>query len=124
MAAAAVLMGEVIRPQHRGKAVGALQTGFPIGWGIAAVLATLFFSLMPAALAWRTLFWVGLSPALLVLFVRRLVTEPPVVRADAEKPGGGRQDGELPGNLFRADAANNRPDRPLVEPAYRVAITR
>jgi MFS family permease len=77
-AAAAVLMGEVIRPQHRGKAVGALQTGFPIGWGIAAVLATLFFSLMPAALAWRTLFWVGLSPALLVLFVRRLVKEPPV----------------------------------------------
>src|SRR6267142_1345565 len=47
-AAAAVLIGEVIRPQHRGKAVGAMQSGWAIGWGIAALLATLFFTVMPA----------------------------------------------------------------------------
>jgi MFS family permease len=77
-AAAAVLMGEAVRAEHRGKAVGALQTGFPIGWGIAAVLATLFFSAFSQQAAWRVLFWVGLSPALLVFFVRRYVKEPPV----------------------------------------------
>jgi MFS family permease len=77
-AAAAVLMGEIIRPEHRGKAVGTLQTAFPVGWGIAALLATLFFSVFSQEVAWRALFWVGLSPALLVLYVRRYVKEPPV----------------------------------------------
>ena len=77
-AAAAVLMGEVIRAEHRGKAVGTLQSGWPVGWGAAALLATLFFSVLPQEVAWRALFWVGLTPALLVFFVRRFVKEPPV----------------------------------------------
>jgi MFS family permease len=77
-AAAAVLMGEVIRAQHRGKAVGAMQSGWAVGWGIAALLATLFFSTFPQGLAWRALFWAGFTPALLVLFVRRFVKDPPV----------------------------------------------
>ncbi len=77
-AAAAVLVGEVIRAEHRGKAVGTLQSAWPIGWGIAALIATLFFSVLPQELAWRALFWFGLSPALLVFFVRRFVDEPPV----------------------------------------------
>ncbi len=77
-AAAAILVGEIIRPENRGKAVGAMQSGWAVGWGMAALLATLFFSLMPTELAWRALFWVGVTPALLVLFVRRAVDEPPV----------------------------------------------
>jgi MFS family permease len=77
-AAAAVLMGEVIRAEHRGKAVGTMQTGWPIGWGLAALLATLFFSIFSQDVAWRALFWVGLTPAILVFFVRRFVSEPPV----------------------------------------------
>jgi MFS family permease len=77
-AAAAVLMGEVIRAEHRGKAVGTLQSGWPIGWGAAALLATWFFSAFSQEVAWRALFWVGLTPALLVFFVRRFVKEPPV----------------------------------------------
>jgi MFS family permease len=77
-AAAAVLIGEVIRPQHRGKAVGTMQSGWAIGWGLAAIMATIFFSQMPAETAWRWLFWVGLTPALLVFFVRRMVDEPTV----------------------------------------------
>jgi MFS family permease len=77
-AAAAVQMGEVIRAEHRGKAVGTMQSGWPVGWGAAALLATLFFSVFPPELAWRVLFWVGLTPALLVFFVRRHVKEPPV----------------------------------------------
>jgi MFS family permease len=77
-AAAAVLVGEIIRPENRGKAVGAMQSGWAIGWGIAALLATLFFSVMPAETAWRALFWVGVTPALLVFFIRRAVDEPTV----------------------------------------------
>src|SRR5438477_8581376 len=77
-AAGAVLMGEVIRAEHRGKAVGAMQSGWAIGWGIAALLATAFFTLLPQDIAWRALFWAGLTPAVLVFFLRRFVDEPPV----------------------------------------------
>jgi len=80
-AAASVLIGEVIRAQHRGKAVGAMQSGWAVGWGFAALLATLFFSIFPADTAWRALFWVGLTPAILVFYVRRYVDEPPVYKA-------------------------------------------
>jgi MFS family permease len=77
-ACAAVLIGEVIRPQNRGKAVGAMQSGWAIGWAIALLLYLLFFSIMPAETAWRALFWVGLSPALLVFYIRRFVDEPEI----------------------------------------------
>jgi MFS family permease len=91
-AAGAVLIGEFIRPENRGKAVGTMQSGWAVGWGIAALLATLFFSTMPADLAWRALFWVGITPALLVLFMRRLVEEPAVftqTRRDIDAGGRG-----------------------------------
>jgi MFS family permease len=84
-AAAAVLIGELIRAEHRGKAVGAMQSGWAIGWGIAALMATLFFSVFPQETAWRALFWVGLTPALLVFFVRRMVDEPRVFAQTRQK---------------------------------------
>jgi len=84
-AAGAVLMGEVIRAQHRGKAVGSVQSGWAIGWGIAAIMATWFFSVLPQDTAWRALFWVGLLPAFLVFFVRRFVDEPKVFTATQNK---------------------------------------
>lgn len=77
-AAAAVLVGEFIRAEHRGKAVGAMQSGWAIGWGIAAIAATVFFVIFPQETAWRALFWVGITPALLVFFIRRMVDEPKV----------------------------------------------
>jgi MFS family permease len=80
-AAGAVLIGEVIPAQHRGKAVGSVQSGWAIGWGIAAVVATLFFTVFPQNIAWRALFWVGVLPAFMVFFVRRFVDEPPIFQA-------------------------------------------
>ena len=77
-AAGAVLLGEVIRPEHRGKALGMMQAGWAVGWGAAALLYALFFSVLPAGTAWRALFLVGIAPALLVFFVRRYVAEPTV----------------------------------------------
>jgi MFS family permease len=100
-AAAAVLVGEVIRSADRGKAVGAMQSGWAVGWGFAAVAATLLLTTLPAYMtaeaayfneahdsivanggavdeSWRALFFVGLLPAVLVFFVRRFVDEPAV----------------------------------------------
>src|SRR5689334_9646445 len=77
-AAGAVLLGEVVRPQHRGKALGVMQAGWALGWGTAALLYAFFFSILPPQTAWRALFLVGIAPALLVFWVRRYVEEPPV----------------------------------------------
>jgi MFS family permease len=77
-AAGAVLLGEIIRAQHRGKALGFMQAGWAVGWGAAASLYAVFFSWLPPETAWRVLFFVGIAPALLVFFVRRYVEEPAV----------------------------------------------
>src|SRR5208282_5668912 len=47
-AVGSVLMGEAIRAQHRGKAVGTVQGGWAVGWGFAAICYTLLFSILPA----------------------------------------------------------------------------
>jgi MFS family permease len=80
-AAGAVLMGEAIRPQFRGRAVGSVQSGWAIGWGIAVIAQAILFSLMPAETAWRWMFAVGALPALLVFYLRRYVTEPEIAAA-------------------------------------------
>ena len=77
-AAGAVLLGESIRAEHRGKALGIMQSGWAVGWGIATLLNFVFFSLLPMQTAWRALFLVGILPAIFVFFVRRYVEEPPV----------------------------------------------
>jgi MFS family permease len=77
-AAGAVLMGEVIRPQYRGRAVGSVQSGWAVGWGLAVLSQAILFSLMPAETAWRWMFAVGALPALLVFYLRRYVTEPDI----------------------------------------------
>ena len=90
-AVGSVLMGEMIRPQHRGKAVGTVQGGWAIGWGMAALAYSLLFSLLPASTAWRAMFWIGILPALLVFYIRRFVPEPEVfskTRAQIVSEGG------------------------------------
>jgi MFS family permease len=77
-AAGAVLLGESIRAEHRGKALGIMQAGWAVGWGMATILYAVFFTLLPLQTAWRALFLVGIAPAVLVFFVRRYVEEPPV----------------------------------------------
>ncbi len=77
-AAGAVLLGESIRPEHRGKALGVMQAGWALGWGAAALLYALFFSILPAATAWRVLFLIGIAPAFFVFWVQRYVQDSPV----------------------------------------------
>src|ERR1700728_622042 len=66
-AAGAVLMGEVIRDKYRGRGVGFVQTGAAIGPGAAALVYAGLYAVLPEAIAWRTLFVIGLSPALVGL---------------------------------------------------------
>lgn len=84
-AVGSVMIGEIIRAEHRGKAVGTVQSGWAIGWGAAAVMFTVFFTLLPEDVAWRALFWVGLAPALLIFYIRRHVRDPEVFSATREK---------------------------------------
>ncbi len=84
-AVGSVMIGEIIRPQHRGKAVGTVQSGWAVGWGVAAILFTVFFSVLPEDLAWRALFWIGVLPALLIFYVRKNVREPEVSTATRER---------------------------------------
>jgi len=77
-AVGSVLMGEIVRGEHRGKAVGTVQSAWAVGWGISAIAYTVVYSLVPEALAWRILFWIGILPALLVFYIRKHVPEPRV----------------------------------------------
>jgi MFS family permease len=74
-AVGSVLIGEAIRSEYRGRAVGTVQGGWAIGWGISALFYTVFFSLLPSSLACRAMFWIGLLPALLAVWVRSHVSE-------------------------------------------------
>ncbi len=80
-AAGSVLMGEVIDARHRGKAVGVVQGGWAIGWGAGAIAYIVVFSLLPNEWAWRVMFFLGISPAALVIYIQRYVSEPRVFEA-------------------------------------------
>lgn len=93
-AAGAVLMGETIRPEFRGRAVGSVQSAWAIGWAVAVLAQAVIFSILPPEQAWRAMFVVGCLPALLVFYLRRFVVEPEVAAAVRAKL---RRDGEAPG---------------------------
>ena len=83
-AVGAVLMGETIRAQYRGRAVGCVQSGWAIGWGLAVLSQAALFTLLPPETAWRAMFVLGALPALLVYYLRRYVEEP-VVSTEARQ---------------------------------------
>jgi len=84
-AVGSVLIAEMMRAAHRGKAVGTVQSGWAVGWGAAAILFSLVFSVVPEQYAWRTMFWVGILPALLIVYIRRNVKDPEIFHATRAK---------------------------------------
>jgi MFS family permease len=70
-AVGAVLLGELVTPAHRGKAIGAVQSAAGPGSALAALLAGPVAAMLPITLGWRVAFWIGVLPALLVFFVRK-----------------------------------------------------
>ncbi len=71
-----VLMAEMVPARFRGTAVGSLQSGFAVGWALAAVVSGVLLTALPPEWGWRATFWAGLAPAALVLVLRRFVKEP------------------------------------------------
>ena len=76
-ATGAVLVSETFPPEHRNKAISIMQSGWALGYILAAVLAALVLgnpALGPDA--WRWLFVLGVLPAIVTLWIRRRVREP------------------------------------------------
>jgi MFS family permease len=76
-AAGSVLVAETWPAEHRGKAIGMMQSAWAVGYLLAAVLAA---AVLPAW-GWRPLFLLGVLPALVTLWIRRGIAEPPTWRA-------------------------------------------
>ncbi|MCW5982795.1 MAG: MFS transporter [Bryobacteraceae bacterium] len=79
--AGSVLVAESWPPEHRGKAISFMQSGWALGYMLAAIVSAL---ILPR-FGWRVLFVVGILPALLTAFIRRKVSEPEVWSAERRK---------------------------------------
>ena len=71
-ASGAALVSETWPAEHRGKALGLMQSCWAIGYGAAALVNML---VLPRY-GWRAVFFVGILPALFTLWIRRHVAEP------------------------------------------------
>jgi len=76
-ATGAALVAETWPAEHRGKALGIMQSAWAIGYGLAAAVNAL---VLPR-FGWRAVFLVGLLPSLIVFWIRRHVEEPAIWRA-------------------------------------------
>ncbi len=72
--AGSVLVSETWPAEHRGKAIGIMQSGWAVGYILAAIVAA---TVLPS-LGWRFLFIVGLLPALITVWIQRQVPEPEI----------------------------------------------
>ncbi|HEX3739782.1 MAG TPA: MFS transporter [Terriglobales bacterium] len=67
----ASLAMEAAPPKWRGILSGVLQSGYPLGYLLAALAARF----IEPAFGWRAMFWIGGVPALLALYIRSKVPE-------------------------------------------------
>ena len=75
-----VLVAETWPKEHRGKAIGMVQSGWSVGYLLIAILAALILPRFEVELGWRILFLVGAVPLLLVFYIRRNLAEPEIWR--------------------------------------------
>jgi MFS family permease len=80
-ASGAALVSETWPDEHRGKALGLMQSGWAVGYAAAAIAN----GLVQPAFGWRAVFFVGILPALLTIWIRRRVQEPALWQARAAK---------------------------------------
>lgn len=81
---AAALIAETWRAEHRGKALGIMQSAYAIGEAIAAMIVMI---VLPN-FGWRPVFFVGVLPGFLVLWIQRRVPESDLWRRRASQPKG------------------------------------
>src|SRR5260370_6074140 len=72
--AGAVLVSESWPPQHRAKAIGLMQSGWALGYMLAAATTAL---ILPR-FGWRVLSLVGILPAFWPIWIQRKVKEPEI----------------------------------------------
>lgn len=84
-ASGAALVSETWPTEHRGKALGFMQSSWAVGYGAAAIVTAIVMPLW----GWRAVFFVGILPALLTLWVRRRVEEPEIWRRRDAAPATG-----------------------------------
>jgi MFS family permease len=95
-ATGAALVAETWPEKHRAKALGFMQSAWAIGYAAAATVNAV---VLPRW-GWRAVFFAGLLPALLTLWIRRSVPEPELwqrQRTATDSAAGGV------GNLFRGE---------------------
>jgi len=83
-ASGAALVSETWADEHRGKALGLMQSAWAIGYAAAAFVTML---VLPRW-GWRAVFLVGILPAFLTLWVRSKVEEPRLWRETPRQRGG------------------------------------
>ena len=93
----AALIAETWRAEHRGKALGLMQSAYAIGEAVAAVAVLIVFP----TLGWRAVFFVGVLPALLVFWIYSRVPEPELWRNRAKEKKSGVLKKLLQKDVFR-----------------------
>jgi MFS family permease len=78
----AALVAETWPAKWRGRALGIVQSSWAVGYALAAVTAGVIL----AHASWRWVFFVGVLPALVALWVQRGVPEPEVWQRQVSKP--------------------------------------
>jgi MFS family permease len=73
-ASGAALVSETWPSEHRGKALGFMQSFWAVGYAVAALVTGLIYPIW----GWRAVFFVGVLPALLTFWVRARVEEPEI----------------------------------------------
>jgi MFS family permease len=86
-AVGAVLMSEWADARYRGRALGFVQGSWAIGWLAANVAFQIVAATSGLAQGWRYLFFLGIVPALFVLYIQRNVKDAPVYTAARRTAG-------------------------------------
>jgi MFS family permease len=81
-ASGAALVAESWPTRHRGKALALVQSSWAVGYALGAAIVAL---VMPR-FGWRAVFFVGIIPALITLWMRRKLREPEAWKVTSERP--------------------------------------
>ncbi len=84
-ASGAALVSETWPARHRGKALGLVQSSWALGYAAAAAVAAV---ILPR-FGWRPVFFIGILPALLTIWIRRRIPEPELWKERRAKMGTG-----------------------------------
>ena len=78
----AALVSETWPAEHRGKALGVMQSGWAIGYAAAVLVA----GAVQPRFGWRAVFFVGILPAFFAIWVQRRVEEPAIWLERSNRP--------------------------------------